>query len=134
MELEEEEVSLIKEEISEKSKKTVRTNLLIIVGFVVVFFIFQLAKGKIDLDNLDGRKYLPEDYKGKPFMENLFEKINNVKDYLIFLLILFVFFLIIHKSNLDWEREVVKKYKFNKDDTYVLKENDKINKGNLKLD
>jgi len=115
MKLEKEELEIINNGINEKSKKTVSNNLLIMTGFIVVFFLFQIAKGKIDFNNLNGNKYLPEDYQSKPFMEDLLEKLNNVKEYLIFFAVLIIIFSFIHNANLKWEKEMLKKYKFLQD-------------------
>lgn len=117
MELEKEELDIINENFTGNPKKTVKNNLLIAVGFIITFFLFQIAKGKIDFNNLNGNKYLPEDYKPKPFLEDFLEKLKNVKEYLIFFGILLIFFLFIHQSNLNWEKEMLKKHTFlqNKD-------------------
>lgn len=112
MELNEEENELINEEISDKSKKTVKNNLIIAIVFIIVFFLFQVGKGKIDFNNLYGEKYLPYNYKPKPFLENLIQSLYNVKEYLIFFSILFILFLFVHNSNLKWEKEMLKKHKF----------------------
>ncbi len=135
MELDKDDIKMIENEITHKSKKTVSNNLIIIIGFIIVIFLFQIAKGKIDLSNLNGNKYLPKDYKTKPFFEDIVNKLNNVKEYLIFFGILLIIFFFIHKSNLNWEKKMLKKYKFlenTENNEYIHRKNNNFELNKIK--
>lgn len=107
MVLDDKEIELFNKEISQNRSNNLKNNLLITVGFIIIFILSQIVKGKIDFTNLNGKKYLPKDYIPKPFIEDFLEKMLNIKEYLIFFICLFIFFLIIHKSNLEWERKIL---------------------------
>ncbi len=104
-----EEIEIINKETLKDANNGVRFNITAIICFIVFYFIFQILRGRIDFENIYGNKYIPIDYTSKNFFENIYEKIINLKDFLIFFSILIVLFLFVHKSNLDWEREYVKK-------------------------
>lgn len=103
------EAGLLKEETLKDEKKRISYNLVIAIIIIIVYIVSQILRGKIDFDNIFGNKYLPADYKPKNFFENLYEKIINLKEYLIFFSVLSVFFIIIHKSNLNHEKSLITK-------------------------
>jgi hypothetical protein len=106
--MDEEEIELLKEETLKTEKKGITYNLIIATSIIVIYIGLQMLSGKIALDDLFGDKYLPADYKPKTFIENLYEKIINLKEYLIFFSALSVLFIIIHRSNLDYEKDYMK--------------------------
>jgi hypothetical protein len=103
------ESDIIKDENLKISEKSVKFNLLLAIIIIFFYILLQIIRGKIDFDNLLGDKYLPADYRPKPYLENVYEKMKNLKEYIIFFSILLVIFIIIHKSNLNWEKELVEK-------------------------
>lgn len=104
-----EEVELLKEEALKEEKKRMGNNLLIATIIIIIYIASQVLRGKIDFDNLFGDKFLPSDYKPKNFFENLYDNLISLKEYLIFFSILLVLFIIIHKSNLDYEKDWIRK-------------------------
>lgn len=107
--MDQEEIKLLNEETQKETKRGLLFNFFVGVGFIILYISYQILSGKIDLNNIYGDKYLPIDYKPKSFFEKLNEKINNIKEYLIFFSILIVFLLFVHKSNLEWENEYLQK-------------------------
>ncbi len=104
-----EELEILKEETLKDEKKRMGNNLLIAMLIIVGYIACQILRGKIDFDNIFGNKFLPIDYKPKNFFENLYDKIVNLKEYLIFFSVFLVLFIIIHKTNLEYERNLIGK-------------------------
>lgn len=109
--MDKEQVEMLEEQTSKEERKRMSFNLTIATIIIVFYIGLQVLRGNIELDNLFGNKYLPADYKPKKFFEDLYDKIINLKEYLIFFFILSVIFIIIHKSNLEYEKELIIKNK-----------------------
>ncbi len=107
--MDKEEEELIKEETRKEDKRSLIYKLLLSLMIIMIYTVSQVLRGNIDFDNLFGNKFLPADYKPKNFIDNLYEKIINLKEYLIFFSVLSVLFIIIHKSNLEYESNLITK-------------------------
>jgi len=119
--MDEDEIKLLKEETIKDTKRGLFFNLIVGVGFVILYISYQILSGKIDFNNIFGDKYLPIDYKPKSFIEKLNEKIINIKEYLIFFSILIVLLIFVHKSNLDWENDYLQRRNKTKSKTKISK-------------
>lgn len=107
--MENDEIKFIADQNIKSSKKSIKTNLIILILFIILFTALQIFRGKVNLENFFNDNNTLNSYNNKSFSEKLNERLNNLKEYLIFLSILSIGFLIIHKMNLNWEREFIKK-------------------------